>query len=212
MSLPLLTVTASPVSSARPSFLPEFDACYAPRLAHRARTMRRVFELLEARPGPYALLETGCLREPGNWAGDGQSTFLFDRFLRVHEGRLDAVDLDPRACEVARSVASPHTRVVCAESVRFLWGLKPERPLDLAYLDSFDVDWDRPHPSSLHHLQELAALLPKLGPGSLVVVDDNHAGRGKGEYVRSFMEKLGAELLFDEYQIGWSLPGPRCAP
>ena len=147
---------------------------------------------------------------PWAWGGDGQSTVLFDRFVSVHGGSVVSVDKDPAACALAARLVSDRTRVVCGDSVEFLWRYRPERAIGLLYLDSFDLDWDAPHPSSLHHLKELCAALPRLEPGCMVVVDDNHAGRGKGQYVRQFMLEIGAALLFDDYQIGWELP--RTAP
>lgn len=198
---------SAPASVADATFLAEFDRLYAGRLEHRRATMRRVFEYLLERRGPeWLILETGCLRAAGNWGGDGQSTYLFDRFVARHGGRVLSVDLDPTACAAARSLVGQRTSVHCAESVAFLWGYRPPRPVDCVYLDSFDLDWSRPHASSLHHLKELTALLPRLSPGCLVVVDDNFGGRGKGEYIRAFMDDLGVPPLFDEYQIAWVLP------
>jgi SAM-dependent methyltransferase len=190
------------------SFLPGFDATFAPRLQHRARTFRAVFERLEARARPPLIVETGCARAEGPfaWAGDGQSTVLFDHFAGAHDGAVVSVDKDPAACTLAARLVSERTQVVCGDSVEFLWRFRPERPIDLLYLDSFDLDWNDPHPSSLHHLKELCAALPRLEPGCLVVVDDNQGARGKGQYVRQFMTEIGAALLFDEYQIGWELP------
>ena len=93
-----------------------------------------------------------------------------------------------------------------ADSVAYFWQLVPPRPIDLVYLDSFDLDWQDPHASSLHHLKELCALLPKLRPGCLVVVDDNAGPIGKGAYVREWMAAIGVRPLFDAYQVGWVLP------
>lgn len=204
---------AATAGAAWTSFLPVYDARFGPRLQHRARTFRAVFERLEA-AGPrndYRIVETGCLREPGNWGGDGQSTALFDAFVSHHGGRVQSVDLDPVAVRAARSVVGPRTDVRCADSLEFLWALEPG-PIDLLYLDSFDVDWSNPHPSSLHHLSELCAALPKLLPGALIVVDDDCGGRGKGRYVRGFMESVGIAPFFDEYQVGWVLPAPVLRP
>ena len=45
------------------------------RRAKRAVTFRAVYERLLARkPRDITVVETGCLRSAGNWAGDGQST------------------------------------------------------------------------------------------------------------------------------------------
>ena len=75
------------------------------------------------------------------------------------------------------------------------------------YLDSFDLIAEDPHPSQQHHLKELCAVNKNLREGSLVVVDDHFTGLGigKGMYVKDFMADIGAELLFEEYQIGWRI-------
>lgn len=188
-------------------FLVEFDVEYAPRLAHRARTFRRTFELLLAaeRDG-YFVVETGCARQAGNWSGDGQSTLLFDRFVSLHGGEVLSFDSDRAACEAARGQVSERTRIEQVDAIRGLEQLPPGRPIDLLYLDSLDVDWDDPHPSSLHHLKELCAALPKLAPGTLVVVDDDPEGRGKGQLIRELMDRAGVRPVFDEYQVGWIVP------
>jgi hypothetical protein len=191
------------------SFLSEFDRLFASRLAQRATTFRQIFERLEARKsGDFLIVETGTLRRAGNWAGDGQSTLLFDRFVDVHGGHVVSVDKDAAACAESRRVVSDRTQVVCCDSVQFFWRFSPERTIDLVYLDSFDLDWNDPLPSSLHHLKELCVLLPKLRPGALIVVDDNANGRGKGELIRQLMESMGVEPVFDEHQIGWELQAP----
>lgn len=118
---------AATAGAAWTSFLPVFDARFGPRLQHRARTFRAVFEPLEA-AGPrddYRIVETGCLREPGSWRGDGQSTALFDAFVIHDGGRVQSVDLDPAAVRAARSVVGPRTDVCCADSLEFLWALEP---------------------------------------------------------------------------------------
>src|SRR5258706_5914903 len=95
------------------SFMPTFDAVFAPRLAHRAPTFRAVLERLERRPGAPLILETGCARsaEPGASASDGQSTILFDRFVCHHAGHVISVDRDPVASGLAASLVSWRTRV-----------------------------------------------------------------------------------------------------
>jgi hypothetical protein len=81
--------------------------------------------------------------------------------------------------------------------------------IDLLYLDSYDVDWNDPHPSALHHLMELCAAMPGLQSGSLVVVDDHldfDNRPGKSKYIVPFMAAIGARKLFEAYQVGWVMP------
>ena len=77
--------------------------------------------------------------------------------------------------------------------------------IDLIYLDSYDLDWNKPHKSSLHHLKELCAIIPKLKKGCVIIIDDNNNGIGKGQYVSNFLENIGATLLFSSYQIAYEL-------
>ena len=69
-------------------------------------------------------------------------------------------------------------------------------PIDFLYLDSYDIERDNPHPSQLHHVKELCAVIKHLRKGSIVCVDDHDAfftgGKiGKGNYVKEFMETIG---------------------
>lgn len=92
----------------------------------------------------------------------------------------------------------------------------------MLYLDSYDVDLAAPHPSALHHLKELIAISPLIGPETLVMVDDapqealfiprGNSGAvfisdpkvsGKGKYVAEYAESIGAKRVFNEYQAAW---------
>ena len=186
-----------------------FDEQAFPLLAHRARSFRLMFKLLEERQKTdYLILETGCLRVPGNWAGDGQSSLLFDRFVNFHGGALHTVDLDPNACRAAQSVVTGKTTLYCMDSVAFLWQFDNARPADLIYLDSFDLDVNNPHPSTFHHMKELTAAWSRglIRPGTILAVDDNIPnGPGKGAYVKEFLYNVGIAPVLEDYQIVWQL-------
>jgi len=209
------------------SFLPVFDAEFAERLGVRGESMRRVFELLEAVPRPaYTIVETGCARVADNWRGDGQSTILFDRFVNHWDGSVLSVDIDAQACDALRGRVSGKVSVACLDSVVFLRELlrHDQLRIDLLYLDSYDLDWRNPHPSALHHLHELCAIMPLLRSGCLVVVDDaprnlamapfkgkktivrDHGVAGKGTYVAEFFARLGCSPAVEGYQHGWVFP------
>ncbi|MGE3775947.1 MAG: hypothetical protein AB7F89_02085, partial [Pirellulaceae bacterium] len=161
------------------SFLQQFDTVWGPKLALRRRTFRKIFEyLLTRRPSGHLIVETGCARNAENWSGDGQSTFLFDRFVTEFDGHVNSVDISAAACNFARSIVGPRTEIRTEDSVLFLSRLARElttsrREIDLLYLDSFDWAPDNPVPSAVHHLKELCAIAPALTPGTLVVVDDS---------------------------------------
>ena len=57
-----------------------FNSIAAPQLAKREVSFRKIFEYLDQIEGPLTIIETGCMRELGNWAGDGQSTSLWDKY------------------------------------------------------------------------------------------------------------------------------------
>jgi len=210
-----------------PEFWKYFEAEAHPKLAQRQPTLRYVFEHLDRKNGAVFIVETGCVRQAGNWAGDGQSTILFDRFVSQWPGSvMHSVDIDPSATALCRTLVSSGTQVHTGDSVPFLRQLARRPPegfaaADLLYLDSYDVDFDAPHPSALHHMKELVAASRLIGPGTLVVVDDapreavfiqsgNEIGllteprvSGKGKYVADYARSLGLAPVFSGYQAGW---------
>ena len=100
------------------------------------------------------------------------------------------------------------TEVICSDSVKYLWSLPKDEKIDFLYLDSYDINKNNPHPSQLHHVKEMCAPIDKLREGSLVCIDD-HDGTGgkigKGNYVKEFMDAIGAECIHENYQIIWRM-------
>jgi acetyltransferase-like isoleucine patch superfamily enzyme len=217
------------------AFLELFEVQYAAKTATRASGFRTMFNLVaNMRLDSYTIIETGCSRKAdgdgivygdqvpvdhpwypggsqGPWA-DGQSTFLFDKFVTMCGGHVYSVDIDPYNCEVAKKNSSNNVSVFCHDSVSFLRKLDSilaaPKTIDLLYLDSFDLDWDNPHPSALHHIKELVSAAPFLRRGSVVAIDDNllNGKRGKGLYVNEYLRDIGALLLEDAYQSVWIWP------
>lgn len=187
------------------SFIEKFTSKYEGPLAHRFSTFKKMFEYLESlEKEKYSIVETGMARQSGNFTGDGMSTLLFDEFIQTYDGEVYSVDLDPKAIELCKPLVSTKTSLVQSDSVQFLFELsKTDMQIDLLYLDSFDIDWNNPHPSSFHHMKEMLAIMPVIQPGTLIVIDDNLPGVGKGQYVRQFMDDIGKPPDFDEYQVGW---------
>ncbi len=210
------------------TFLEQFEQQWAPRLGPRRDTFRATFDYLARRKaGGHLIIETGCARQSDNWEGDGQSTYMFDRFAEAQAGDVYTVDINPASCAYARSIVGARTQVFNEDSVPFLQRFGRElraagRQIDLLYLDSFDWDPANPVPSALHHLKELCAIAPALTPGTLVVVDDSfHALRGfrsgpenfvlledqgiagKAMFVAQYFQQIGVPLAFDGYQCGW---------
>jgi hypothetical protein len=207
-----------------------FDNEAAPKLALREKTFRRIFEFLDLIDGPITMVETGCARLEGNWAGDGQSTVIFDKYIstRDQESVCYTVDISSTSVSECKKLVSPRIQITQDDSVHYLAGLTRElgrsgKVIDFLYLDSFDVDFTYWYPSAIHHLKELAAAMRCIGAEALVVVDDcpqnvdfvpgaeNQALSlraasvgGKGRLVAEYAAAAGAELLFAEYQAGWT--------
>ena len=178
----------------------------------RATSFELIFELLDQKEDKnFLIVETGCMRADHGqlaYGDDGASTFIFDDFINFYDGEVYSVDIKPENVAHAQKMVSDKTKVVCSDSVKFLWNFPEDRKIDFLYLDSYDVRKDNPHPSQLHHVKELCAVIDKLGEGSIVCIDDHDAfftgGQiGKGTYVKDFMENIGAECIHEGYQIVW---------
>ena len=194
--------------SASKSFVNEiFMPNYSPLLWQRADSFKIIFQELEKmNKAKYLLVETGTSRARDSWTGDGQSTRLYDHFVNFYDGKVFSVDISEDACSVAREMVSNKSSVVCSDSVNFLNNFPNPEDIDLLYLDSFDLDWNNVHPSAFHHIKELCAIYARLPKGCIIVVDDNNQDKGKGIYVKQFLTHLGAECLFNLYQIGFKKP------
>lgn len=189
------------------SFLPTFDVVFGPYLRHRTSTFRKALELLEAKPGPFNIVETGCMRvEPGEEAAknDGSSTLIWDACVNHHGGTVTVCEIDKAACEMAATHCSEACTFLVGDSVRRLREIKHE--VDLLYLDSFDLSWINPHPSALHHIKELASATPIMKPGCLVLIDDCGPDGGKGLYVANWLHEIGATPIMRHYQYLWRMP------
>jgi hypothetical protein len=181
---------------------------------NRADNFLRVFEMLEnSNKSFFDIIETGTTRRDHghlSFGDDGASTYIFDQFINFYDGELLSVDINKDNVNYANSVTSDKTRVFCEDSVKFLWGLPGNQNIDLLYLDSFDIEKQNPHPSQLHHIKELCSVIDKLKSETIIVVDDHDAfftdGKtGKGTYVKEFMKDIGADIIFENYQIGFKL-------
>jgi len=177
-------------------------------LYQRADGFNLVFAHLESRDqSEYHIVETGTLRNPGNWK-DGQSARLFTEFVEHHSGSVRSVDIDPTAVTAARgAIVSDCFESTCQDSVLYLATQLDLNRVDLFYLDSYDVKWDNDHLSAMHHLREFQVIEPHLKPGALVVIDDNsrflnsNQRTGKGHYIADYLQAKGHAPLYDAYQI-----------
>jgi hypothetical protein len=204
-----------------------FESEAYPNLANRQQSLRYVFEYLDKLKRPVFIVETGCVRNVGTWAGEGQSTILFDKFVSELPGSvMHTVDLEPKATALCKTLVSQNVNVNTGDSVSFFRTLSKSLPMgfshaDVLYLDSYDVDFNNPHLSAMHHVKELLAAAPLIGPETLVVIDDapleanfipadggmafvtQPVVGGKGKYVGEYARNIGLTPVFSGYQVGW---------
>jgi len=179
------------------------------RLGQRAPTFKAAFSaLLERQQEGYVIVETGAMREPVGSDlsfSDGASTWLFDQFVNRHGGQVVSCELDEERCRAVAAQVSSRVTFLAGDSVRRLREL-PAAFADMLYLDSFDLDWTNPHPSALHHVQEIASGIHCLKPGGLVLIDDVGLTGGKGMYVLTWLLRVGAVCISRGYQSLWRMP------
>jgi hypothetical protein len=196
------------VGMSKKSFVADvYTPKYSSRLGKRSETFKAIFDYLESlKQDYYIILETGCCRIADNYAGDGMSTILFDDFVNFYDGHVYSFDITQQHVDLAKASVSSKTSITCADSVKSLFDLSKDTnfpKIDLCYLDSFDIDFANPHPSSMHHVKEFMAIQPKLKTGTLVAIDDHAHGVGKGMYIEEYMKEIGIQPFFHDYQIGW---------
>ena len=165
-----------------------------------------IFDYLKSLGRPACIIETGTYREENNYTGDGCSTLLFDNYVHHHGGTLLSIDIDPQACELARS-NTKHAEIIQSDSVEYLGLL--DGKCDLLYLDSYNItDWNDDWAPASHHHKELFAAKNIITAGTLIVIDDNiitpyNKRLGKGRLVYELMDALEIEPVIDGYQVGW---------
>ncbi len=207
------------------NFWAEFDTKDKAVLGIRAVTMQEALLRLDALSRPVLIVETGSARTHA--IGDGQSTFLFEKYLKLGPGgSLITVDLNPDATKFCNQELDPNfSTAINGDSVEFLHRFGEYMPpeftsIDLLYLDSYDVDMLAPTESAVHHIYELVAAKPFLREDSLVLVDDSPENFslcvdlngqyqsvatvrtwGKGLYVAEYAKKINAKILAKNYQV-----------
>jgi len=207
-----------------------FDNFAAPKLSIREVSFRKIFQYLDTWEEPVTIVETGCTRIPNNWAGDGQSTILFEHYAQHNhpDAVVHSIDLDPKAVKNCQTMVGERVILHQGDSVAILPLLAKrlnaeKRGIALLYLDSFDLDLKAPTPSAVHHIKELVSIVSAITQKTLVVVDDcgllchglyNESNNirlyrkptigGKGMYIAEYAEQVQAQLLFSHYQSGWT--------
>lgn len=189
------------------------------RLGHRQVGFDYIFKYLKDVKDPL-IVETGCARQLDNYEGDGQSSLLFDKYIKECGGEFHTVDIAPESTSYCQSkMTSDNSHVYTNDSILQLQELNRQfqsqgKKIDFLYLDSFDAPRDKPEvcqQSALHHLYELLTIAPSLSPGCLIGVDDNwiETGKqgqymaGKGQFIFDYMLKLANQPLLNAYQVFW---------
>jgi hypothetical protein len=189
------------------SFEEQFRQHFSPRLGKRAGGFEAIFNSLLTPRRDLLVIETGSMRIPGNWDGDGQSTFMFDALIRQRGGTFFSIDVTLESLDTARRACSSVTQLILNDSVAALHALSQviTSQLSLLYLDSFDFDITNPLPSAIHHMLELTAARSLIGSGTIVCVDDYaiSSDGGKGMIVDKFFSSIRAEILHVGYQKVW---------
>ncbi len=190
-------------------FMEWFDHEANPKLGVRAPTMRAVLrEALHLQV--KTIFETGCVRQADNWAGDGQSTRIWNTYAALTSGRFITCDINEENCRTAESICGKLTWYNM-DSVKCLRTDQLMSSIDLLYLDSYDLDMSNPHPAAMHALMELLSAMPRLHKGSIVFVDDSpmtpeFVVQGKGMYIAEYFKKLDVMPFTFGYQSAWIMP------
>lgn len=177
-----------------------------PNIAQRSEPFRLIFSLLEQKnKSYYKIVETGTIRLLGNW-NDGQSSILFQEFLKYHTGSLDSVDISAKACDVARNILDKNiSNVSCNDSLKFLESINNIAEIDLFFLDSYDVNFKKDEDSAEHHLKEFKIIEPNLSKGTIIAIDDNtyfnNQRSGKGRKIFEYLSAKNINPIFDGYII-----------
>ena len=182
-------------------------------------TFKELFKQMNGRRD-LTILETGIA------SAGTQSTYLFNEYVKKYGGRFLSVDINQYLVNAHQGNMCPATTLVCGDSVKFLgdWvKSNPDKQADVVYLDSYDLDFNNPHPSAMHGLNEYLALAPALKKNSLLLIDDtpsipywldcrnqtyndmidyfkmNNCLPGKGLYVKKTC--TNADILLHNYQL-----------
>jgi hypothetical protein len=129
--------------------------------------LRLALELLDNKPS--------LIVETGTSAYGTDSSRLFDSYITRFGGEFYSVDINPHARQRLTFQHSRNSHFVVSDSLTFLENFRLESTefkIDLAYLDSRDVDWSHPNESAFHGYEEYLRIKDQLKPGSVIIIDD----------------------------------------
>lgn len=196
------------MASTRQAKLTAFNATFGAHLSGTVRWPALLFivdELLKLER-PVSIFETGTTREPGNWAGDGNTTAVWGWLAKRTGGSAISVDVDAKACETARKL---HTgaRILEGDSLDLLGGVTDRHRIDLLYLDAYDWTPTTAARAALHAAGELARAWDVLPSGCLIAADDCHSiTQGRHCLIDHFFHALGVVASLEGYVYVWRKP------
>lgn len=129
-------------------------------------TFKELFKNMNCIKNPM-ILESGIASAGTN------STYLFNEYVRKYGGFFWSVDINNSLVEQHKGNMCPATTLICDDSINFFsnW-TKRNTKADIIYLDSYDLDFYNPKPSSEHGLNEFRTLLPVCKKDTLLLIDD----------------------------------------
>lgn len=164
-----------------------------------------IAEQLIALNRPVIIVETGTMREPGNYQGDGSATQIWNWLAQETGGVAITIDLDPHATALAQKYCG-HTVALTRDSITALRNFLPQ-PIDLMFHDSFDYQPGQEVNSMFHMVAELGSIWPRLPKDCLIAVDDCHsAAQGKHALIRRCLAGLNIQPLQEGYITVWKKP------
>lgn len=167
----------------------------------RSKTMVQAVKLaMESQA--QCMVETGCIR---GWAGDGQSTLILAMYAcRTENGfAVDTFDTSETHITNCQGWLGPFNAYVEFNHIDSVTGLgQHQKPIDFAYLDSYDYNSTNPRECQLHQLAEVGAIYGKLTEKAIIVMDDaNLQGGGKVAMSRDFLKSRGWKEVANDYQL-----------
>lgn len=146
-----------------------------------------------------SFVETGCYR------GDplhGNSTRIFALLAQYQQGFFTSYDIEPAHIAHADQLTKD-----CGDAITFVVGdsvdalSRRKAYIDVAYLDAAEWDPDNVRPSQIHQLAEVAAIVGKVLPDGLIVLDDCDLPYGGVSALSTpFLIERGWKLAYSGYQ------------
>lgn len=134
---------------------------------HRTRTGMEIAIL--ASDDIHLIVETGT----SAWGCD--STRLLDLVAKKSGAIFASVDIRPEASLWLKHQVSKQTMFFVQDSLEFFEETFPRNfkaEIDLAYLDSFDLDFEHPEASELHCYREFEKVCQYSRVGTIILIDD----------------------------------------